>query len=96
MSRDLDIDLIDRINPSQAAYSILAKAMSADTLKQVQAAITVKKSKLTYEQARELAVRALSWRRERGRSPELTAADAFERLMAEGIAVLNRYEAARV
>ena len=37
--RDLDIDLIDRINPFAAAYAVLAKAMSEATLKQVQAAI---------------------------------------------------------
>ena len=38
--RELDIDLIDSINPWQAAYAVLAKSMSESTLKQVQAAIT--------------------------------------------------------
>lgn len=37
--RDLDIDLIDRINPFGEAYAILAKTMSEDSLKQVAAAI---------------------------------------------------------
>lgn len=37
--RELDIDLIDRINPFSEAYSILAKAMSEDSLKQVAAVI---------------------------------------------------------
>ena len=36
--RELDIDLIDSINPWQAAYAVLAKSMSESTLKQVQAA----------------------------------------------------------
>ena len=38
--RELDIDLIDRINPFSEAYAILAKTMSEDSLKQVAAAIT--------------------------------------------------------
>src|SRR5690606_10675002 len=37
--RELDIDLIDRINPYGEAYAILAKAMSEDSLKQVAAVI---------------------------------------------------------
>jgi hypothetical protein len=36
--RELDIDLIDRINPFGEAYAILAKSMSEDSLKQVAAA----------------------------------------------------------
>ena len=35
--RELDIDLIDRINPFGEAYAILAKSMSEDSLKQVAA-----------------------------------------------------------
>ena len=95
--RDLDIDLIDRINPFEAAYSVLAKAMSEATLKQVQATINAKKINLTYEEARALAERALQFKRERGRLPELTAQDAWERRMAEGVAYLQRRaaEAAR-
>ena len=33
--RELDIDLIDRINPFSEAYAILAKTMSEDSLKQI-------------------------------------------------------------
>lgn len=35
--RELDIDLIDRINPFGEAYAILAKTMSEESLKQVAA-----------------------------------------------------------
>ena len=31
--RDLDVDLIDRINPFSEAYAILAKTMSEESLK---------------------------------------------------------------
>ena len=43
--RELDIDLIDRINPFGEAYAILAKTMSEDSLKQVAAAIAAKRVK---------------------------------------------------
>jgi hypothetical protein len=42
--RELDIDLIDRINPFGEAYAILAKTMSEDSLKQVAAAIAAKRT----------------------------------------------------
>lgn len=90
---DLDIDLIDRVNPFSATYAVLAKAMDAKTLLQVQAVINAKKDKLTYEDARALAERALEFKRERGRLPSLTSQDAWERKMAEGIAFLQRHAA---
>jgi len=91
--RDLDIDMIDRINPFDAAYAVLAKAMDEKTLKQVQAAIAAKRVSIPYEEARELAIGAVKFKRERGRAPELTAQDAWERRLAEGVAALARYKA---
>ena len=88
---ELDIDLIDRVNPFEATIAVLAKSMDAKTLLQVQAVINAKKDKLTYEDARALAERALKFKRERGRLPSLTSQDAWERKMAEGIAFLQRH-----
>ncbi|PDW03925.1 DEAD/DEAH box helicase [Candidatus Viridilinea mediisalina] len=87
---EIDIDLIDRINPFGAAYAILAKAMSEERLRQVAEVIAAKRIKLTLEEARELAQRALRFKQERGRLPSLTAADPWERRMAEGVALLQR------
>jgi hypothetical protein len=91
--RELDIDLIDRINPFGEAYSILAKSMSEESLKQVQAAISAKRVNLTPEEARDLAKRALKFKLERGRLPSITAPDAWEKRMAEGVAFLARMKA---
>lgn len=88
--RDLEIDLIDSINPFSEAYSILAKSMSEESLKQVAVVIASKKVSLTHEEARELAKRALRFKEERGRLPEITSADPWEKRMAEGIAFLQR------
>lgn len=90
---ELDIDLIDRINPFGEAYAILAKAMTEDSLKQVQAVIAGKKVSLTPEEARQLAKRALKFKQERGRLPSLTSTDPWEKKMAEGIAFLARMKA---
>ncbi|MDF1638905.1 DEAD/DEAH box helicase [Alcanivorax jadensis] len=91
--RELDIDLIDRINPFSEAYAILAKTMSEDSLKQVAAAISAKRISLTPEEARDLARRALKFKQERGRLPDLAASDPWERRMAEGVAFLARMKA---
>lgn len=88
--RNLDIDLIDRINPFSEAYAILAKAMNEESLKQVASIISAKRINLTPEEARELAKRALQFKKERGRLPELTAQDPWEKRMAEGVAFLAR------
>lgn len=87
---DLDIDLIDSINPFGEAYAILARAMTEESLKQVAAVIAARRVSMTLEEARELAKRALRFKQERGRLPSITAADAWERRMAEGVAFLAR------
>lgn len=91
--RDLDIDLIDRINPFGEAYSILAKTMSEESLRQVAAVIAGKKVKLTMEEARDLAKRAVLFKQERGRLPSITSQDPWEVKMAEGVAFLARMKA---
>jgi hypothetical protein len=90
--RDLDIDLIDRINPFGEAYAILAKTMSEESLKQVAAAIAAKRTSLTPEEAKELAVRAVKFKKERGRLPAISSADAWEKRMAEGAAAFVRFK----
>ncbi|MCY4359670.1 MAG: DEAD/DEAH box helicase [Cyanobacteria bacterium MAG APA_bin_95] len=88
--RELDIDLIDRINPFGGAYKILAKAMGEDRLKQVAAVISAKKVQLAPEDARALAKRALRFKQDHGRLPSLTASDPWEKRMAEGVEFLKR------
>tara|TARA_R110002072_G_scaffold13135_11_gene55535 strand:- start:844 stop:2892 length:2049 start_codon:yes stop_codon:yes gene_type:complete len=91
--RDLDIDMIESINPFGEAYAILAKTMSEDSLKQVGAIISAKRIKLSPEEARDLAKRALKFKQERDRLPDINSQDAWERRMAEGIEYLKRMKA---
>lgn len=88
--KELEIDLIDRINPFGEAYAILAKSMGEERLRQVAEIITAKKVSMTLDEARDLAKRAKRFKDEKGRLPSLTAADPWEKRMAEGIAFLQR------
>ncbi len=88
--KDLDIDLIDRINPFGAAYAVLARAMNEATLKQVQTAIEGKRIAIDRDEAVELTRRAMLFKSERGRAPDINASDPWERCMAEGVAALAR------
>src|SRR5665213_354471 len=91
--RELDIDLIDRINPFGEAYAILAKSMSEERLKQIQTVISAKRTSLSPEEARDLAGRAVRFKRERGRAPSITSPDAWEKRLAEGAAAFMRFSA---
>ena len=92
--RVLDIDLIDHINPFSEAYAILAKAMNEKSLKQVQAIISGRRVNMSMEEALDLATRAKQFKHENGgRNPSITAADPWEKRMAEGIAFLVRMRA---
>jgi len=90
--RELDIDLIDRINPFGEAYAILAKTMSEASLKQVATVISAKRTTLTPDEAKALAIRASQFKKERGRLPALDSQDAWERRMAEGAVAFVRYK----
>ena len=90
MDTELDIDLIDRINPFSEAYAILSKSMTEERLKQVAEVIASKRISITLDKARDLAKRAVRFKAEKGRLPSLTAVDPWEKRMAEGIAFLQR------
>ena len=91
--REMDIDLIDRINPFGEAYAILAKTMTEESLKQIAVVISAKRANLTPDEAKELAVRAVQFKGERGRVPSIGSQDPWERRMAEGAAAFMRFKA---
>jgi hypothetical protein len=88
---DLEIDLIDSINPFEAAYNILAKSLDEQRLRAVAEKIAARRVKLSREEAKDLTVRAMQFFKERGRPPSITSQDAWEQRMAEGVAALQRF-----
>ena len=89
--RDLDIDLIDAINPFGEAYAILAKSMDKDRLKQVAAVISAKRTPVKPDEAITWAKRASRFKTDHGRPPSVTASDPYERLIAEGATAFMRF-----
>lgn len=94
--RDLDVDWIDSINPFSEAYSILAKSMTEQSLKAMAEVISARKPNISAEEARELSKRALKFKQERGRLPDIKSADPWEQRMAQGVAFLARMKAEAV
>ena len=69
-----------------------AKTMSEDSLKQVAAAIAARRTTLSPEDAKQLAVRAVQFKKERGRLPSISSAGPWEKRMAEGAAAFVRFK----
>ena len=58
----------------------------------MRAPISAKRTKITPEEAQDYAVRAVRFKKERGRLPSITSADAWEQRLAEGAAAFMRYK----
>jgi len=89
---DLDIDLIESMNPFQRAYEILSKSVDADILKQVQIAITTKKTPMTLEEAKYLFPRINEFFAETGKEPNPDSNEPVEAILGRALAYLRRAE----
>lgn len=87
---DLDIDLIESMNPFQRAYEILSKSVNADVLKQVQIAITTKKTPMTLEEAKYLFPRINEFVEEHNREPNPESNEPVEAILGRALAYLRR------
>lgn len=88
--RELDVDLIDSINPFSAAYSVLAKTMNEESLKNLSRIIAGRRVQMDEDEAKALLKKAVIFKRERGRNPDLNSADPWERRIAEGMIYMQR------
>jgi hypothetical protein len=87
--RDLDIDLIDHINPFQSAYEILSKDLDASTLAQIQSAIVGKTVAVTDEEAIKAWPRIQRFQADNGRWPDTLSTNEIERRLGEIFAWLK-------
>jgi hypothetical protein len=88
---DLDIDLIDQINPFQQAFIILSKTVTVDVLRLIQEAIEGTRIEMTDEEA------LLEWPKiksfvenNQGKHPDLNSTDPRERRLAEIVVYLKK------
>lgn len=86
---DINIDLIDTINPFQKAFEILSKNVTTRVLKAIQDTIDVSKIEMTEQEAVLLWNKILTFQKETGRTPDLHSQDPKEVRMAEAILFLQ-------
>ena len=82
---DLNIDLIDSVNPFQRAFEILSKSVTTDVLKLIQESIASTRIKMDFEEAKLLWPKVNVFFKKQGREPDLNAQDLIERRLAECI-----------
>lgn len=79
---ELNIDLIDSINPFQRAYEMISRDINAPTLQFIQDYMSSKKYEFTDQQLVNAYQRAKQFRIENGRNPERNSKDEGERYLA--------------
>ncbi|GAB7265796.1 hypothetical protein DZJ_23460 [Dickeya ananatis] len=87
---NLDIDLIDAVNPFHGAYEILSKSVTAPMLKTIQEAVSASRSQVSEEEAIILWPKIKQFTREQQREPSLNASDSIEKRYAEALAFIRK------
>lgn len=90
---DLNIDLIDKVNPFQEAFEILSKSVTSGILKVIQDTIDSSRIEMTPEEVRILWPKAKEFKLRTGNSPEITSSDPLEKRLAEAIIYLRKIKA---
>lgn len=92
---DLNIDLIDSINPFQKAFEILSKTLDKKTFKVIQNCIEETRLHMTEEEAIILWPKIKKFAKEVGREPSISSFDPQERRMAEALLLLRKLKRER-
>jgi len=80
---DLNINLIDKVNPFQRAFEVLSKSVTTSVLRVVQDTITANRVDVTEEEALLLWPKVLQFKKVQGRNPDVRSEDAVEKRYAE-------------
>lgn len=86
---DINIDLIDTINPFQKAFEILSKSVTASVFKAIQETIDATRIQMTEEEAIILWPKIKNWIAKTGEQPSIQSFDPQERRLAEAIIFLK-------
>jgi hypothetical protein len=87
---DLNIDLIDTVNPFQRAFEILSKSVTKQVLKLIQDAIDTTRIDITEAEALLLWPKIQALYRRQARTPSVRSDDPLERRMAEALLYLQK------
>ena len=83
---DLHLDLIDSVNPFQAAFEILSKSVTAQVFRLIQEAIESTRIQMTDEEAMALWPKIKSFvQNNNGQQPNINSIDQLEKRLAEAL-----------
>ena len=88
---DINIDLIDKINPFQKAFEILSKSVTKQVLKLIQETIDATRIEISTEEALILAPKLKAFIQHMGRHPDKNSPDPLEQRLAEFIIYMKNY-----
>ena len=87
---EINIDLIDSVNPFQQAFEVISKTITPKVLKSIQDCISAFKVSMTDDEAIYLWPKINDFVRTMRRQPSLDALDPTERRLAEALVYLRQ------
>ena len=87
---ELNINLIDSINPFQRAFEILSKSVTPSVLSLISDAIESTRIEMTLEEAMALYPKVQAWVKTQGKEPNRRSGDEEEKQLAEALIVIRK------
>ncbi|MBP1325050.1 superfamily II DNA or RNA helicase [Leucobacter exalbidus] len=87
---EININLIDSVNPFQRAFEVMSKSVTTNVLRIITDAISATRIEFTEEEALALVPRIKNWIKVNGRKPDSRAEDPTEKRHAEALIWLQR------
>ena len=87
---DIDINLIDKVNPFQRAFEVLSKSVTSQVLRIIQDTITATRIEITEEEALLLWPKIQQFAKVNRRQPDVRSDDPTEKRYAEALLFLRK------
>lgn len=87
---DIDINLIDSVNPFQRAFEVMSKSVTPNVLRIISDTITATRVAVTEQEALQLWPKIQAWFKVNGRTPNVRSDDPTEKRYAETVLFLQR------
>ncbi|MCD2497504.1 DEAD/DEAH box helicase [Microbacterium nymphoidis] len=92
---ELNINLIDSVNPFQRAFEVLSKSVTPSVLRLIQDTITSTKIEFSEEEALALFPKIKTWKQVHGKNPDIRSDDPTEKRLAAALLFLQKLAAQR-
>lgn len=83
---ELNIDLIDQVNPFQQSYEVLSKALGESVLRRIHQSIAETRIEISEAEALAQVPRIRAFKEQHGKEPNINSANPIEKRMAEALA----------